>query len=286
MLESLPPLKGAQQKAGDEASPSKAAVAKGVRGTRRGSSQALEKAGGDGGDAPAGDEAAAAAAAASGGGGGDGGDGDAAEVDHLLMLAHEDLREVLEEHTRWQEAQRLVRHMDALARADANLEVAWLAAEAGERRAAEAAGAAAREERRIRMKMARPAAAAAAVRFRCCRGEGRLCVSFPPCAGLLLLANACNPHAVISFGPSASLASLLFRPPIPGRADGDGAVRRRGAVWAREEKAQGPRRRGGGLGRRRRAAADARGEAGRARASTAPKHVFGVGREGWGFSDE
>ncbi|KIY97307.1 hypothetical protein MNEG_10657 [Monoraphidium neglectum] len=66
-----------------------------------------------------------------------------AEADHLAMWAHEDLAQVLVEHMQWQEAHRMVRHMEAQARADANLEVAWLAAEAAERKAREAAGAAA-----------------------------------------------------------------------------------------------------------------------------------------------
>jgi len=59
------------------------------------------------------------------------------------MWAHADLPAVLAEHMQWQEAQRLVRHTEGQAKADANLEVAWLAADAAERKAREAAGAAA-----------------------------------------------------------------------------------------------------------------------------------------------
>lgn len=80
----------------------------------------------------------------------------------------------------------MIRYQEHQAKADANLEVAWMGAETAERRAAEAAGAAARDERRIRMKMLRPAVrdvvlcvclcAVCACRLQLCGGERRMCL--------------------------------------------------------------------------------------------------------------
>jgi hypothetical protein len=50
------------------------------------------------------------------------------------------------------QATRLVRHMELQAKAEANMEVAWLAAEASERKAREAAGAAAYDDAASRAK--------------------------------------------------------------------------------------------------------------------------------------